>query len=250
MSKITDALTKAEQERASFGLAGKPVFSEHLHAFKQELHEQIRLAEGALTHQGQNVSAPSVAVDTPTLTGPAAIPTPPLSASHGSSARVAVAKENAASVSWDEAIGQAKRQLAECERQAARHAGEQARLQGQMTAAAQFIQDLEQERLVLRQRLEQLAQLTSSIETAKATWARRLEVLQGYQLLAHEAKMAEEELRANAALVEQMSQSQQRVAAELAHYQQRSQALEQRVTELKFQVAQALASTGMEATES
>lgn len=246
MSKITDAMAKAEQERTSLSWAGNPAVSEHLNVLKQELHEKIQLADEVVKPGPSRALAASGRHGTETEQ-----PRVPLS-----EASTEVAPHNAgpsqsqaySPVSWEEAVERAQRQLEECERQAARHTGEQARLQGQLTVSKQLIEQIEQERVVLRQRLEQMAQLGASIEAAKATWTRRLEALRGYQVLSHEAKMTEEELQANTALIACMDQSQQRLTAELAHYRRRSQALEQRVSELMFQMAQVLAATGTETT--
>ena len=138
------------------------------------------------------------------------------------------------SASLDEAIAGAVRQLAESEQQVA--------------ASQQLARQLEQERERLQQRPSEVARTTPALEATRVVRVRQLEALRECQALAHAASSAEEELRANAGRIAQITASQQQLAQELAQHQQQTPVLQQRVEQLRFKLAQALACTGTTST--
>jgi hypothetical protein len=255
MSKVTNALRRAELDRQMGAGNGTSNLPGYLRAIRDELKEEIRLAEQAFIRR----SAPAIE-------GPSALPEPaPASAvesrATGHQTASGTALTTGASVvegpaaaptdrvvggpaSWDEVIESVRTQLGECEQHAARQTGDQVHLRAQLAASEQLLARIEQERTVLRQRLEQAAHASEAIEQTKAAFIRRLEALRECQVLSHACRMAERELEANGLLITHATQSQQRVTEELAHYQERSDVLQHQVNQLRFQLAKALAVTG------
>ena len=248
MSKITDALRRAESERVDArGLIGGLGFTGDAQVREHESVEEIRWVEHAAS---PSESAPSplrppapaagwsVVTSTPSqalqsITTPGAVngdpPLPPATVS---------------TASWEQALVALTQQLGIVEQQAAQQAADQARVAAQLSALDQIVTQYEQERALLRTRLEQASKVKEAREAEKASLQRRLAALQECQVLAHEVRMAEQEAQASAAVIAQIVQSKQRLADELLRYQQRADALQQQVRELKVQLEQALASSG------
>ncbi len=250
MSKITDAMKRAEASQAQMLRNGSTV-SGYFKVLKQELWEEVRQFEEAFSRRGALPattfpSAVEVAVTsahTQPVSQESVQPTqtqPPYKTNGGPVIQVS----SPGPESWDQAIELVKKQLEAYEQRAAQNTGEQVTLNAQLTAHDQLMVTLDHEREALKQRLEEQAKATSAIESEKASWVRQLEALRECQVLSHAASLAEEELRANASLVAHITQSQQRVAQEHHHYQQRGEQLTQLVEQLQFKLGQALAFTG------
>ena len=279
MSKLTDALHKAERERhmmrAGFSpfagqLTGATMsqmtdakFSGYFQALKQELQDEIRWVEEAVKRrepiqpkasaEAASVSAPAApkpaapvlkaAAPMPVgtiLARPAAAPVAPVSAP--AEAVKIQPHANISPAAWDQAIATVKDQLQTCEQQSARQTGDQVRFKAQLGALDQLIAQLQKDRDQLRQQLEQTGKSSTVLEATKAALSRQLDALRECQVLAYDVRMADQECQASAAVVAHVSQSNQRLASELAHYQDRTNALQQQAQQLKFKLAQAMAS--------
>lgn len=293
MSKLNESLAGAEDQRElSLDNSGKK-FSGYFQALKQELQEEIRWVEEAVTRRQQQEEQAALLLRVPPA--PATPSTPPvketqppapkhpepIAATSGAalpvraaapSLRPTVAAPSAASISiqspaqaptpaqmaeaakltqhavspasWDQVMILVKQRLQESEQQAARHTGDAVRLTAQLNALDQLIAQLEQERVTARQRLEHTSKASALLEATKVSLSRELEALRECQLLAYEMRMAEQEIQASAAVVAHITESKLRVTDELSHYQQRSEALQERASRLRFQLAKALAETG------
>lgn len=205
MSKVTDALSRAEQER------------------------EILVASANGPHGRSNGSIGSTgAAVTPSLSQPVA----------------AAPQASATPETVEQAIAVIERKLSEVEQDAARQAGERMRVQAQFTASERLLTQLEQERKAFQQRLAQIDHAAAELETSKGTWVKQLSALRDCQVLSHELQMAERSLQAGRTLIEHTTQSQRQVAAELAQQTQQQTLLQQRVDALKFQLGNALALTG------
>jgi len=272
MSKTTDALNKAEEERRETQTNAK--FSGYFHALKQELHDEIRWVEEAVRRReplaaGQPSGAPvlqrpvvQAAVETPVSQPPVqpavkiepapapVVSQPPVQAWKPAPAPAAAQTEavtikphaNLSPASWDQAITLVKEQLQTCEQQAARQAGDQVRFRAQLDALETLLAQLQEERDQIRQKLEHTTKTNSALEAAKASLSRQLDALRECQILAYDVRMADQECQASAAVVAHVSQSNQRMANELSHYQDRTNALQHQAQQLKFKLAQAMAS--------
>ena len=214
MSKLIDAVKKAEQERT------------------QELHEETGWVRRTFD------LSPRQAVQT-VPSSPSPTPSNGLQGSVNISTGQATVSE-----SWEQAMELVKRQLAEYERRSAHQEAAQVRLKAQLVACEQLMVQMDQERNTLRQRLEEMAKAASTIETEKVVWLRQMEALRECQALSQAVRTAAQEQQANALLVTQISESQQRTAEELTQYQQRGEALHKHLEQLRFRLAQALAFTG------
>ena len=84
----------------------------------------------------------------------------------------------------------------------------------------------------------------SAVDEERASWLRRLDSLRECQVLSHTVRVTEQELAANAERLKGIESTQQQVNREREHCDQREQALQQRLTELRFKLGQALAFTG------
>ena len=146
--------------------------------------------------------------------------------------------------SWEQAIALVTKQLESCEEQMAAHTSEQSHLQARLQAAEELAAKIERERIEIRQAQEQATQKAASLEKTRTLWARQLEALRECAVLSQACRAAEQELKANAACVNQSVASQKRLAEELAQYQQKDQVLRGQVEALRFKLASALASTG------
>ncbi len=220
MSKITSALTRAEQDRQ---LEWVPT-------------RVIRAPASAVpAASGTILPAPAALLAAAT---PSVSPT-------GNGAAVAPAAMPAATrQSLDQAITAVKEQLAQREQHVARLTQQQLQVNAQLTAAVQLQTQLEQNRVILRRQLAELEQSASAVDAERTNWLKQLEALRECEMLAHAVRMAEQDLAVNTTMVAQVTQSQQRVADELMHYRQRGEALQQEVAYLRTRLTQALSVSG------
>lgn len=210
MSKITDALRRAEAEGAVIRSA---YFARPEAAFVPE-----RVISGFST--------------TPAAYSP---PSPKAQAE----------EENSGSLkSWEQAIAQVTKQLERCDEQIAAQAGEQSQLQSRMQAAEALAAKVERERAEIRKAQEQAAEKAASLEKSRMLWARQLEALRECAVISQACRDAEKELKANAESVDRAIALQKRAAEEREHYEQQEIVLRGKVEALRFKLAGALASTG------
>ena len=234
MSKILNAVQRAEHNRQVTATGEAP---QHLNGLKQELQAAIQHAEETLGQEG-------------VPPGPLAARAGAAPAAQGNGTARVIQASAAAPASTSQtpamlahAIEQVTRQLEECERQAARQAAEQVRMNAQLAAGDELISRLTHERLSLRERLADAQKTTASLEAAKAWAAHRLAALHECETLAHAVTIAEQALQANTIILTQLTQAQQRTTDELATYRKRGEALERQFAELGRKLAQALAAT-------
>ncbi len=237
MSKITDAIRKAEIERsASYPGPEAPRVTQSFTPTGGDPNGSK--GADALRH-GRPVYTvmPTAAAESPrtSATGPS-----------GTDDRTIPAEPSAAASpeSWDKAIELVKRQLGGYEQQVARQAGELSHLQAQLSASEQLSAKLDQERASLRERLQQETETAAALDRARASWVKQLEALRECQELSHACRMAEQDLEANTAMLARITQSRQQVDVEMVHYQQRCEKLRQQVGQLRFRLGHVLALTG------
>ena len=148
----------------------------------------------------------------------------------------------------DQAMVQIRQELQESEQQAARQAAEQVRLKTQLASLSQVVAQVEQERTTVQAQLERVLQDTTTHKASRALLTRQLEALRACQTLASDVRIAEQEAQASRVVVTTLTQSAQRISEELAHQTQRAEQSQQRVSQLKFKLAQAFAATGIRGT--
>lgn len=240
MSKTTDALNRAEEERRA---AQGAKFSGYFQALKQELQDEIRWVEEAVRRREPANGAAQAAIPAPAAPVVPAQPAPKIEppAPVQTEAVVIKPQSNLSPASWDQAIALIKDQLQTCEQQSARQAGDVVRFRAQLDALESLITQLTHEREQIAQKLEQTSKTSASLEQAKASLSRQLDALRECQVLAYDVRMADQECQASAAVVAHIGQSNQRMANELAHYQDRTNSLQQQAQQLKFKLAQAMA---------
>ncbi len=253
MSKITDALNKAEHDRdVRAHSMSVPSGANGAGNGKPDLREELTWSPQVLRRRPESV--PAIAAPTQESAMCLAGAPQPVHTTDGSTTVArssqagqanAPASVNAASAeSVDQAIELVKRQLETFEQQAARHTAEQLRVKAELAASEQLQTKIAQEQSALRQQLEAGAKTAASIESTKAAWVRQLESLRECQVLSQAVRRAMQELKANAAMVAHAIESQRKAAEELAQYQQRGHALQNQVDQLQFRLGQALAFTG------
>ncbi len=255
MSKITDALDKAQHDRSlRMYTISAPAGPNDAANGASNVREELTWSPQVLRPRRPE-SVPAVAAPTqepavrlndgaphPVRTTDRSVMVTPATQAGQANGTASV---NAASCeSVDQAIELVKRQLETCEQQAARHTAEQLRLKAHLAASEQLQTQMTQEQSALRQQVEAGAKAAASIESTKAAWVRQLESLRECQVLSHAVRRAIQELKANAAMVTYTAESQRTAAEELAHYQQRGHALQQQVDQLQFRLGQALACAG------
>lgn len=233
MSKITDALQRAAQERVT-RLAAQAPANGFFGALKQELREEFGWSRGAPKPNGapleHQVAAGSGATPpTPAATSAGMKPAEP----HSTSPEAV-----------EHAIEVVMRQLEASSEDVAKRAAEECELRAQLAAAEQLAGHVEAQRRTLSQRLEDARQRAQALEQAKAAWQRQLEALRECQRLSHGIRVVQDEARANNVMLAQMTQFQQRVAEDAAHYQQRGEALRERIEQLRQRLQRTLALTG------
>ena len=250
MSKITDALHKADADRRRQAEQSARPASGYFQTLKEELWEEVRDLEEALSRRGAPAAPPQgpaasgtagVATDPPS---PPAIPAAPVQAKKDHRVPAAPPVSPATPEAWDQRLQRARQQLAGYEQRSARKHAEQDSLKAKLGACEQLLVDAQQEQAELQERLATIVAEAASIETERVSWKRRVEALHECQLLVEEAKAAEQDLQANAAMAAQVVQSQQQIAQELSRYQARGEMLQKRLDQLRFRLGQALALTG------
>lgn len=234
MSKITDAIRKAESDRGI--LMGSHDLQGSVRQFEAALLSR-RAGNGqavVLTASKTTTEAP---VTIPTTTGTSAVKPPVEKAIGGVSQQYSLE-------SWEQAIELVTKKLEECEQRIAEHNGEQVRLQARLKASEELKAEIEREQATIREAQTKAQQQTTLIEKNRTVWLRQLEALRECAVLSQACRVAEGELSANDRLVAQTLSSQEKIADELAHFNQRGEALRQQVVQLRFKLASALASTG------
>lgn len=277
MSKLMDALTKAEEDRQCRKPHGTP---------PTPFIEQANGIPVHVIHLGGDLQPPHrVAKGDPALSSAIATPSSPeqtfalqqapasqvgiaqlvpfqLDAPHGTMvpskhgrdgfAKLSVAGAeivgtalvNGSVAAFDQALGQLRRQAMVCEGQVAQQVGEQVRLTSQLAAGDQLIATLEHDRTTLRTRLAKVTEHITSLQQTKASSMKQWEALQACQGVAHDVAMTQQALEANAAMMTHLIQSQQRVANDLTSYQQWEEALKSQLAQLHHRLEQTLALTG------
>ena len=241
MSKITDALHRAEEQRRAQAAPETPLFR--------------RIQPAAPTPQDKanaHLGAPAPSARQASVSwsggGPAVAPAPdiaPPAASRPTPAGQHVPSDGAGTVaSWDAAIERVTQQLAAIETRVARGAGERVRLTAQLQANEQLVAAIGREQIELKQQLASVEQAMRAVDADRAAYVRQLDSLRECQVLSHTVRVMEQELAANAKALEAIARTQQHVYQEQEHYQQRAQALAQQLEGLRFRLAQALAFTG------
>jgi chromosome segregation ATPase len=278
MSKISDAIKRAQHQRDGQSSDKGHALSERLKALREEFAKEMREVEAAFSkrrsHATQPVdtaspstdpvievytpptpaavalsmtASPSVAPAPPAVTQDAPKPSEATKPIPIKSVSIGAAKDavSASPQRCDQAVQHIREELVKCEQQVARQHGERSSIEAKLEAHDHVAVQVEQERLALRRLLEHTTQDASSIEAARAGLKRQLDALRDSQILSHAVKIAEDELRANAAMIEQIGRSQQRLAAEMAYYQERAAAVKQQAEELQVRLAQTLSQAGM-----
>ena len=233
MSKITDAIHRAQADRYMW-------LNPNSSRLEPVVTARQPLSHGSIVVETPPTARTAAAEPSATTTGGIASPAQPTEA-----ARVATAPGAAGTPeSWEEAIALVTKQLEACEQQLAKHHGEQVRVQAKIRAAEQLLAEVEREQTGLRAAQEQAVEQAAAVERTRTVWIRQLEALRECAVLSHACRVAEQELHTNTTLITRTTQSQQQITGELAHYQQRGESLRQQVEQLRFKLANALASTG------
>lgn len=213
MSKITDAIARAEQDR-------------QLHWTPMRLSARMP-SETVPTPTAPAIGTPTTSVIHPRPAAPAA-PTAPV----------------AGQLPLDQAVEAVKQRLAQREQQAARLAQQQLRINAQLTATDQLQAQLEQDRVTLRRQLVDLERSAAAIDAEKTASLQQLDALRECQMLSHAVRVAEQDLSVNTTIITQAVQSQQRAMEELARHRQQGDVLQREVAHLRARLAQALTATG------
>lgn len=241
MSKIMDALRRADEERQASGRSPL-TWARFVQAIKQELREELRQMEEAFSRRrAQQAEAQRLAMPDE---GPHGRLSPPVAPAREGAASPAPSAALPTADSWERAIERVKEELESCERELARQNAETLHIKAQLASTEQLIAHLTQQQAGLQQRLAELDRMSTTLNEARGSWQRQLEALRECQLLSHAAKMAERELAANTVMVKQIADSQQGVSDELAHYEQRGALLQQHIDRIRFELSKALAWTG------
>ena len=246
MSKITDALKKAVEDRATREAADASLRPQPPSPTAQTRWEEVQRWEATFA-SARLGTPPAAAGSTPVSQErirPVAQDPPAFDeAARTSALQPPVVSQDA----WEQAIQSYEAKLLEQEQRAAHQQWEAAVLAAQVAAHEQAADELAARLGGLRQQLAVAAQAGASVQAEKAAILRRLSALRDCRALSHACRMAKQELAATTQLIAQAAQSQQRMAEELTRHQQRSAQLQQAVATLQTQLTQALAQTDIAA---
>jgi hypothetical protein len=255
MSKVTEAMKKAEEERAGHQSSAALGFSARfLRSLKEELQEELRSFETVVGWR----SAKAAQGDAPEVSEPAspvseepavAMQAPAVVAQEPQQPKVElrVVPERLGGAGpdhWQAELARLTQELAACEQQAARQTSQQALCRVRMASLDELKARMKQERQALGEDLQRTSLEVSALEARSASLSRQLEALLESQLLANQVRVAQRDLQHHAEVVAQMARSQLQRAEELTQYQQREQILRQRMEELKSKLESALSMTG------
>ena len=248
MSKVTNALAKAEETKRAATAKIQVTIGEPHTPTQQKLWKEVQALEEVLSRRAAADTAAHPARSQQQPAAPAQPATPPAEGN----AKTAppphtqdATQESCANLkAWEQMLQRVQSQLAVSEQQAAGNAAERARLQARLAANNVLMEEADRERLALERQVIEALNQADAIEASRASWHRRLEALRACQSLVREAHAAEQELEINAKAVESLLQAQQRVTEQLAQCRQQGEALRQRAEALRAQVEKALAATG------
>ena len=221
MSRIQDALRRAEEHRGSRSQAGPEARESSM-----RLDDEVREFEASLTAWRARPAEPAVE--------PAQHPPSVFQQGQETAPLRAIVNP------WDEDIRRCRDALAACEARVARARRQQKVLHTQVREQECVVAEAATHLHVLQQGLKELEDGVRRTEAERSAEGERLLALRQCQALAQAAAEADQRLQANTEAMARMARVQQRVSEKLSQQQEEADALRSAAAELRQQLAEAL----------